>query len=102
MGAHDGPVLSYPTDRVIGMGTGTVKLPDGLATMPPGPELAVALSTVDRSALRPGQRQIVLMAQARQVAHDQAQLMADAIALARIPWDGTEPITQDEAFELET
>ena len=83
------------------MGTGTAKLPDGLAKMAPGPELAAALSTVDRTGLRAGQRQVVLMAQARQVAHDQAQLMADAIALARIPWDGTEPITQDQAFDLE-
>ena len=83
------------------MGTGKAELPDGLAKMPPGPEMTAALSTVDRAGLRAGQLQVVLMAQARQVAHDQAQLMADAIALARIPWDGTEPITQDQAFELE-
>ena len=83
------------------MGTGTATLPDGLAKMPPGPALAAALSTVDRTRLRAGQLQIVLMAQAKQVAHEQARLMADAVALGKIPWDGSEPITQEQAFDLE-
>ena len=69
------------------MGTGTV-LPVGLASMPPGPALATALSTVDRSHLAGPALAVVVTAQGRQVAHEQARLLAAAVELAKVPWDG--------------
>jgi hypothetical protein len=67
------------------MGSG---LPAGLADMPPGPDLSALLATVDRDGLSAAQLAILATARARQIAHDQAGLFADAVALAAIPWDG--------------
>jgi hypothetical protein len=50
--------------------------------MAPGPELAVLLSTVDRSKLDAAQRVDVVCARARLVAHMQAQLLAEMCAVA--------------------
>ena len=75
-------------------------LPAGLENMPPGPALATALSTVDRTRLSGCQLAIVVAAQGRQVAHEQARLLADAVELGRIPWDGPGPITREQADEF--
>jgi len=45
-------------------------LPDGLAGMAPGPELAVVLAGLDRRRLNGHDLVIVMAAQARQVAHE--------------------------------
>lgn len=50
-------------------------LPDGLAEMPPGPELAAALATIDPSRLGGLDCVELMRAQHRQVAHEQARLM---------------------------
>jgi hypothetical protein len=80
------------------MDAGTV-LPDGLADMPPGPALAAVLSTVDRTRLTGAQLAIVLRAQYRQVAHEQARMLADAVELARVPWEGPGKVTREQADE---
>jgi hypothetical protein len=51
-------------------------LPEGLTSLPPGPELAAAVATVDPSRLAPADVFEVLAAQQRLVAHHQAQLLA--------------------------
>jgi hypothetical protein len=58
-------------------------LVEDLEQLPPGPELAALLSTVDRSALDAGQRVDVACARARLVAHMQAELLADMCAVAQ-------------------
>ncbi len=60
-------------------------LPDGLAEMAPGPELAVALSKIDRSVLNGHEMVIVLQASARLVSHFQAQMYADIMEVALSP-----------------
>jgi hypothetical protein len=57
-------------------------LPDDLALIPAGPQLAAALAAVDRSAL--SDEDLIRLAQARQklAAHLQAQLLADLHAIA--------------------
>ncbi|GAA2117921.1 DUF222 domain-containing protein [Actinomadura alba] len=57
-------------------------LPEGLAEMSPGPELAAALSSVDRSRLCGFDLVVVLQARGRQLAFDQAELAADLMAVA--------------------
>ena len=86
--------------RMVGMDTGPSGLPGGLADMPPGPGLAALLSTVDRDGLSGAQLAVVVAAQGRQVAHEQARLLADAVALARIPWDGPGPVTRVQADDF--
>src|SRR5215218_379485 len=66
--------------------TGERVLPVGLASMPPGPGLSLTLSTVDRTVLSGAQLAVVLAAQGRQVAHEQARLLADAVALSKDAW----------------
>ncbi|MCE3549923.1 HNH endonuclease [Pseudonocardia sp. RS11V-5] len=51
-----------------------VTLPEDLAAMPPGPELAAALATIDLAATANEDLPIVLQARYRQVAHEQAGL----------------------------
>jgi hypothetical protein len=75
----------------------TAVLPVGLAKMPPGPELAVALSTVDFGGLPAELLQVALAAQGRQSSHEQARLLAAGVALARIPWEGPDPVRRDQA-----
>lgn len=67
------------------MDAGQTTLPAGLADMPPDPGLASVLSIVDRTALAAPQLAVVVMAQARQVSHEEARLLADAVELSRIP-----------------
>jgi len=78
-------------------------LPDGLDDMPPGPGLAVALAAVDRSRVNGYDAVRLLRARARQLAHDQAGLLADMAEVAhcapggphapprRIPVNGSRP-----------
>jgi hypothetical protein len=61
---------------------------DELADMAPGPELGAALATIDRSVLNGHQLVLVMCARARQVAHDQAHLLADMVAVAHCPPGG--------------
>jgi Domain of unknown function (DUF222) len=76
------------------------ELPAGLADMSPGPDLSALLATVDRAGLSAAQLAVLAAARARQVAHDQAGLLADAVALAAIPWDGPGPVTRDQADDF--
>ena len=55
------------------------ELPTGLDAMPPGPELGRLLASIDVRALSAHDRVVVLRAQARMVAHHQAE-MYDAVA----------------------
>ena len=52
-------------------------IPKGLAEIPPGPKLAGILASIDRDSLSGHHRVAVLKARSRQVAHDEAELMAD-------------------------
>ncbi|MGH3826300.1 MAG: hypothetical protein ACRDQX_03875 [Pseudonocardiaceae bacterium] len=58
-------------------------LPEGLAKMAPGPRLGAALAGLDRRALAGSDLVEVLQARSRQVAHEQAQLLA---VMAEIGW----------------
>jgi hypothetical protein len=63
-------------------------LPEDLGEMSPGPELAALLASIDRSRLNGFDLVTVLQAQARQVAHEQARLLADLVAVAHCPPGG--------------
>lgn len=65
-----------------------VVVPERLAELPPGPRLAAALAAIDRSRLNGFDLVTVLQSQARQVAHEQAQLLADLVAVAHCPPGG--------------
>ena len=58
------------------------RLPVGLAELKPGPELAAVLAAVDRDRLKGYDRIDLLQARSRQVAHDQAEMYADRLAVA--------------------
>ncbi|HVR80160.1 MAG TPA: DUF222 domain-containing protein [Acidimicrobiia bacterium] len=58
------------------------RLPVGLAELQPGPELAALLAVVDRDRLPGYDRVDLLQARSRQVAHDQAEMHADMVAVA--------------------
>lgn len=58
-------------------------LPEGLAEMAPGPQLGAALAGLDRRALAGSDLVEVLRARARQLSHEQAQLLA---VMAEIGW----------------
>jgi len=60
-------------------------LPDGLAQMPPGPQLAAMLATVDRARLGGSALMDLVRARNRQVSWEQAQLLADVHELSRTP-----------------
>jgi hypothetical protein len=59
------------------------ELPEGLADLPTGAELAAVLATIDRSRLSDADVYDLLAARARQLAHDQAQLLADLLEAGR-------------------
>ena len=67
--SHPRPIIEHVSERRA--------LPVGLAQMRPGPGLAALLATVDRSRLGAADLYELVRARARQVAHDQAQLLAD-------------------------
>ena len=77
-------------------------LPDELDVMPPGPELAVVLAGIDRSRCGGDDLVTLLQARARQIAHDQAQLLADVVEMAHCPTAGVARAKHpDEFAELE-
>ncbi len=80
-------------------------LPAALADLPPGPTLGAALAGIDRSILNGYDRVLVLRAQARQVAHEQARLLADLVAVADCPpapdLSGASPREADEFISCE-
>jgi hypothetical protein len=61
-------------------------LVEQLETTPAGPDLAVLLATIDRSALDGSGVITLAQARARQVAHEQAQLLADVAELGLVDW----------------
>jgi hypothetical protein len=60
----------------------TRALPAGLAEMPPGPALAAALASIDRSTLSGFDLVVLLRARGRQLAFEQAELAADLVAVS--------------------
>ncbi|WP_281904670.1 HNH endonuclease signature motif containing protein [Phytohabitans aurantiacus] len=60
-------------------------IPEDLAEMPPGPGLAAILARIDRSCVNGHDMVTVMQARARQVAHDQAELLADIVEVAHCP-----------------
>jgi len=65
-------------------------LPEGLAQLPPGPALAVALASVDRTRVASADLHVLARARARQVAFEQAALLADMLECAYSPYDAAE------------
>lgn len=53
--------------------------------MPPGPGLAAVLGTLNRARLNGHDLVVVLEARARQLAHDQAELLADMVEVGHCP-----------------
>ena len=74
-----------------------VELPEGLADLPPGRRLARLLSTLDPTRLNGWQLVTVLEAQNRQLAHDQARMLAVARELAYTPPCGIDSPPQRQA-----
>jgi hypothetical protein len=75
-------------------------LPEGLADLQPGPGLAAALGSVDRSRLAPADVFEVLAARRRQVAYEQAQLLADLFEAGRVSYDeGAGPLDRQDALD---
>lgn len=77
------------------------RLPHGFDLIPPGPLLAAALARVDRSRLNGYDLVRTLRAHERQVAHHQAQSMADTVEISfSAPGTaGSDPERLEEAFE---
>jgi uncharacterized protein DUF222 len=76
---------------------GTVLL-EQLQEMPPGPELATLLASVDRSSLDTEGLLQLVQARQRLIAHQEAQFLMDMHAVARaVPDQGTQPGRRDLA-----
>lgn len=81
--------------RVESRAAGRQRIPEELAEMPPGPRLATLLAGLDRSRLNGHDLVILAMARARQVAHDQAQLLSDIAEVAHCPpGDADSPVAR--------
>ena len=79
-----------------------VVLPADLDVMPPGPGLAGVLAGIDRSRCGGDELVTVLRARTRQIAHEQAQLLADVVELAHCPTAGMARAKHpDEFAEME-
>lgn len=63
-------------------------LPDGLAELPPGPELATMVASIDRSRLNGHDLVLVAQARARLLAWAQGELLADLAEIAHCPPGG--------------
>ncbi|HEX6869682.1 MAG TPA: hypothetical protein VF163_01175 [Micromonosporaceae bacterium] len=73
--------------------------PAGLDTMAPGPRLAAVLAGIGRDGLSGAQVAVLVRAQGRQLAYQEAMLLADVGRLAAQPWDAsgrTSPEREDE------
>ena len=73
-------------------------LPDDLDEVPPGPDLARVLAGVDRSRCGGDDLVSLLRARNRQLAHEQAQLLADMVEMAHCPTAGVGRTTFPEEF----
>lgn len=73
-------------------------LPKNFESMVPGPVLAAFLSVLDRSRLNGHDLVRVIIARERQVAHEQAEVMADMAELAHCP-PGLADSGPDRSFE---
>ncbi|HTF49673.1 MAG TPA: DUF222 domain-containing protein, partial [Pseudonocardia sp.] len=62
------------------------QVPDGLEEIPPGPELAAILASLDISRVAGGDLPIVLRAQARQRSHNEAQFLRVIAEMGRDPF----------------
>jgi len=71
-------------------------LPAGLDAIPPGPELAAVLATVDRSRVGAGDLHDLLRARVRLLAHVQAQVLADVWETARAVGQPAESMTRSD------
>jgi hypothetical protein len=76
----------------------TAPVPDRMADMPPGAELAAALAGLDLPRLPNHQIVDVLQAQARQLAHDQARLLATMVEVSRTVPGTPGPLRTDERY----
>jgi hypothetical protein len=73
-------------------------LPDGLEEIPPGPELARVLAGIELDGLPGFDLVVVLSAQARQVAHQQAELLATVARVAQASSDANGLADDDGEF----
>jgi hypothetical protein len=71
-------------------------VPGGVADMPPGPELAAALAGLELARVPNEQVVDVLRAQARQLAHEQARLLATMVEVSRTVPGASGPPRRDE------
>ena len=71
------PSLEHVIERQV--------VPADLAERPPGPGLAADLASVDRSRLNGHDLVTLMLARARQIAHEQAELLADMFEVAHCP-----------------
>ncbi len=71
-------------------------MPAGLDALPPGPELAAVLATVDRSRLGACDLHDLLAARVRLLAHVQAQVLADVWETARTVGQPAESLTRSD------
>ena len=71
-------------------------LPHGLEEMPPGPELARVLAGIDLDSLSGFDLVVVMAAQARQVAHHQAELLATVARVAQASSEASALVADDD------
>src|SRR5258708_1403036 len=77
-GPGAGPGVSAGASAGAGLGASVyTRLGEGLDVMPPGPELAAVLAGLDRALFNGYQLVVLLQARQRQIAWEQAQLLAD-------------------------
>lgn len=76
-------------------------VPEGLAEMPPGPGLAAALATLDLPGMAGDDVVDVMLAQSRQLAHEQARMFAVlSEVICRRPFAGPGEVRRAETPEL--
>ncbi len=90
-GATSSGLVDRPAPAVVP----PAALPAGLAKMPPGPGLAVALAGVDPTRLTAHQLVVVVAAHNRQIAHQQGQLLVALRELGHAPPAERERVMRD-------
>jgi len=93
--------LSVGLDTIERMFEKREFIPNGLAEMAPGPILAAFLSSFDRRRLNGYDLVEVMRAQARQLAHDHAELMATMVEVAYCAPGGPQSAAEREAEVVE-